>query len=111
MDFIYNSTGEIIDIAAEADIAAGEAVKITDDFYGVAPRPVKAGRTGAVATKGVFTATASEAIAKGDVVYLAAGKVTTTPVKGTKIGIALDAAESGAVLRVLLNAGASEAAE
>ena len=112
MDFLYNSHGYIIDVVPSAAVNAGDAFQVFADFYGIAPRSIAKDTSGAVVVQGVFTGVASEAIAKGDVVYLANGKLTSTPASGTKIGVALDAATaSGDKIRFVINAGASEYTE
>ena len=108
MDNIYIQPGEILDIVASANTAAGDLVKVADDFYGVAPRPIANGKTGAVVVKGVFKGTAGGAVTKGAVVYLSSGKLVATPGSGTKVGIALEAASaSGDKIAYVLNAGVS----
>lgn len=99
--FIQN--GKTIDYAAEIAVAAGEAVKIGDNFHGVADRAIPAGATGALTVEGVYEFVADGAITLGSKVYLSSGKASATSADGACLGVAVSAAASGEGVLVKLN--------
>lgn len=94
----YIQRGESIDFIPEADVAAGDIVKI-GAVIGVAKLDIKAGEIGALALVGVYEIEGnSTAIAAGDVVSVdpATGKVCAADAAGAiKFGHAVAAASAG----------------
>ena len=104
----YYADGDLIDYTPSSAVAAGDVVLVGDTVT-VAPRPIAAGKLGAVAVEGVFKLPkASGAISQGVIVYwdATAGNITTTATNNKRAGKAAAAAASGdAVVAVLLNIG------
>ena len=100
----YIQQGARVTIVAPSDIAAGDAVKIGDNFYGVADRAIGSGAEGVLNTEGVYAFTAgTSGVTAGAPCYLSNGAVTVTSGAGTKIGRALNTVSSGGIAHVLLN--------
>lgn len=91
----YIQRGESIDFTPDADVAAGDIVKI-GGLVGVAKLDIKAGELGALALVGVYEiATSGTAIAAGEVVSVdpATGKTCAADAAGAvKFGHAVVAA-------------------
>lgn len=97
--------GRSIDYTPQAEVAAGEIVKIGNNFFGVALRGIAAGALGALRVDGVVEAAkGSGTINAGSVCFWDADaeNVTTTPVENGYFGRAIEAS-SGAFVYVLLN--------
>lgn len=103
----YVQKGESLDYIPGSDVSAGDVV-IQGNIVGIAKLDIKANTLGSVSLVGVYDiAKATGDITAGAVVYWDAThhNVTTTSTNNTKIGLAVDAAASGAtIVRVLLNA-------
>ena len=100
----YIQQGARVTIVAPSDIAAGDAVKIGDNFYGVADRAIASGTEGVVNTEGVYAFTAgTSGTTAGAPCYITSGAVTLTSGAGTKVGRALNTVSSGGIAHVLLN--------
>ena len=99
----YIGEANIITITAAKDLRAGEPAQIAANFYGVPHCPVSSGSLAAVQVEGVYAFTATASISAGATVYLSSGNVNTTSAAGTAIGKAIEAATSGAIVKVLLN--------
>ena len=105
----YVQRGESIDYIPEADVAAGDIIKV-GSLVGVAKLDIKAGELGALAVVGVYEiATGGAAVAIGDVVSVdpATGKVVAAGASGAvKFGHAVTAATaSDATVNVRLAQG------
>ena len=100
----YIQQGARVTIVAPSDIAAGDAVKIGDNFYGVADRAIGSGAEGVVNTEGVYAIVAgTSGVSAGAPCYITSGAVTLTSGAGTRIGRALNTVSSGGIAQVLLN--------
>ena len=93
----YIQRGESIDFTPDADVAAGDIVKI-GGLVGVAKLDIKAGELGALALVGIYEiATSGTAIAAGDVVSVdpATGKTCAADAAGAvKFGHAVASASA-----------------
>lgn len=93
----YVQRGESIDFTPEADVAAGDVVKV-GSLVGVAKLDVRAGELGALALVGVYeVATGGAEVAAGEAVSvdLATGRVAAAGAAGAvKIGHAVAAAKA-----------------
>ena len=94
----YVQRGESMDYTPEADVAAGDIVKL-GNLVGVAKLDIKAGELGALALVGIYEiATNATAIAAGDVVSVdpATGKVCSQDATGAvKFGHAVASVGTG----------------
>lgn len=105
----YIQRGESIDYVPEADVAAGDIVKL-GGLVGVAKLDIRAGELGALATVGVYEVDpGGAAISVGDVVCVdpATGKVCAEGADGAvRFGHAVTAATSAdSVVHVRLQQG------
>jgi predicted RecA/RadA family phage recombinase len=101
----YIQQGARVTITAAANVAAGDAVKIGNDFYGVAEKAIASGTEGTVSLEGVYGFEAGGSCTAGAVCYLSSdGKVTNTSAANVKIGRGLNTVTSGGIAKVLLNA-------
>ena len=101
---IYRKDSETIDYLTENALKAGEVVKLADDFYGVAHCAYDAGSVAALQIEGQYDFVANGAVTAFTPVYIDSnGAVGGTSASGARVGLALTAAASGAVVRVLLN--------
>jgi len=94
--------GRSIDYRPQAAVPAGTIVKIADNFFGVALRPIAAGKLDALRIEGVIEGPkGTDSIAFGALVFWDGSKFTTTAVTGGYIGRAIS--DQGSKLWVLLN--------
>ena len=77
-------------VVSGAAVTSGDVV-VKGDVLGVIVRDTAVGETAVLAIEGAYTFTASEAIAVGEAVEYAAGKVAVLDA-GVKVGVALTAA-------------------
>lgn len=93
----YIQRGESVDHTPEADVAAGDIIKI-GKIVGIAKLDIKAGELGALALVGVYEiATGGTAVNPGDLVCVdpATGKVCAESASGAiKLGHAVNKAEA-----------------
>lgn len=101
---IYRKDAETIDVVTEGALEAGQVVKLADDFYGVAHCAFGAGSVAALQIEGQYDFVANGAVTAFTPVYIDSdGAVGGTSAAGACVGLALNAAASGADVRVLLN--------
>lgn len=101
---IYRKDSETIDVVTEAALEAGQAVKLADDFYGVPHCAFDAGSVAALQIEGQYDFVANGEVTAFAPVYIDSdGAVGGTSATGARVGLALNAAASGADVRVLLN--------
>lgn len=102
----YIQQGARVTITAAANVAAGDAVKIGDNFYGIAEKPISSGGEGTVSLEGVYAIAAAESISAGVQVHINGSGLAYVTSGGSddKIGRALNTVTSGGLCKVLLNA-------
>lgn len=90
----YSQSGDIIEIAAPADVSSGDLV-IVGKLFGVAATDAKSGERVNIHTEGVYelAKTSAQAWTVGAAIYATSGAVaTTTATDNTFIGHAVAAA-------------------
>lgn len=101
---IYRKDSETIDVVTATALEAGEVVKLADDFYGIPHCAFSAGSVAALQIEGQYDFVANGAIDAFVPVYIDGnGQVGATSASGARVGLALNAATSGAEVRVLIN--------
>lgn len=106
-DLGYIQYGQDIDYTPAADVAAG-AVVVLSQLVAVAPRPIAAGKLGAVITRGVvfLPCTTGSTGAQGDVVYYYATSGIANATTGVYAGkLAAARAATDVTVKVLLGHG------
>lgn len=98
--------GKRITMTATSDVKSGDAIVIGAGLVGIAASDAESGQLYALITEGVHPIEASGAIVKGDIVYVAANKVTKTGAAGNvRAGVSLADTALGGMCPVLLNKG------